>query len=419
MRSVLFTVVALLLAAGPAPAQMPDAREMSGVPLPSGDLASGEVSVRLIRGQLSNNIADHPVELHEAGGPVRTTRTDEDGRARFSNVPLGASVQAVAVVDGERLESQTFPVPSQGGIRLMLVASSPGAPMPAPVAPGTAGDVSALAIGGQSRFVIEVIDEAIQVYHLFEIVNRQGSALMLAEPVVFDLPAGVRSATILQGSSPQATAEGPQVLVRGPFQPGSTLVQFAYRMPYDRGTLAIDQPVPIALEQLMVVVEQEGGIGIESPQLANTREVTAEGQRYILANGPGVSAGDRVQLTLSGLPYHSRLPTYIALGLAVAILGVGGWAAFIGGRRISGGDARRRLEARRESLFGELVRLDELSVRDEVDASHYRKRRADLVAELESVYALLDQADEAQSSAVRPDAPAPAGPEGRRAAGSS
>src|SRR6185436_8633232 len=102
-------------------AQMPDPRQMAGIPRPVTDLPDGAVSVRLIRGQLSNNIPDFPVELH-VGSEVRTARTDEAGRAEFTGLPAGQTLKAVAVVDGERLESEAFPAPARGGIRLLLVA---------------------------------------------------------------------------------------------------------------------------------------------------------------------------------------------------------------------------------------------------------------------------------------------------------
>ena len=106
----------------PHRSQMPDPKQMSGIPRPVTDLPDGSLSVRLIQGDLSNNIADHPVELH-IGDKVQTVKTDEAGRAQFDSLPPGATVKAVAVVDGERLESQEFPAPAQGGIRLMLVAT--------------------------------------------------------------------------------------------------------------------------------------------------------------------------------------------------------------------------------------------------------------------------------------------------------
>src|SRR4029077_9865887 len=138
--------------------QMPDPKQMAGIPRPVTDLPNGTVSVRLIRGQLSNNIKDFPVELH-VGSEVRTTKTDDAGRAEFGNLPGGATIKAVAVVDGERLESEEFPAPAQGGIRLMLVATdtSKGAAAEADAA-AVAGQV---VIGGQTRIIIEPNDETV------------------------------------------------------------------------------------------------------------------------------------------------------------------------------------------------------------------------------------------------------------------
>jgi len=47
-----------------------DPRQMAGIPRPVNDLPDASISVRLIRGQLSNNIASHLVELHFANGRV-------------------------------------------------------------------------------------------------------------------------------------------------------------------------------------------------------------------------------------------------------------------------------------------------------------------------------------------------------------
>src|SRR5438094_7026976 len=131
--------------------QMPDPKQMSGIPRPVTDLPDRAVSVRLIRGSLSNNITNFPVELH-VGSQVKTVRTDDAGRAQFNDAPAGATVTAVAVVDGERLESQEFAVPASGGIRLLLVATDKSKA----VAPGSAAPVSGrVTLGNQSRIVIE------------------------------------------------------------------------------------------------------------------------------------------------------------------------------------------------------------------------------------------------------------------------
>ena len=122
MLSRVFLLICGFSAVAVAQFQMPDPKQMAGIPRPVTDLPNGTVSVRLIRGQLSNNITDFPVELH-VGSQVRTTKTDDAGRAEFGSLPAGATIKAVAVVDGERLESEEFPAPAQGGIRLMLVAT--------------------------------------------------------------------------------------------------------------------------------------------------------------------------------------------------------------------------------------------------------------------------------------------------------
>src|SRR5205085_2626183 len=137
---------------------MPDPKQMSGIPRPVDDLPNGAISVRLIRGSLSNNLTGHPVDLH-VGPKVITVKTDENGRAEFKDFitgTAGAMVKATADVDGEHLESQEFPAPTRGGIRLMLVATDPNkktAPAGAPAAPPAAA-TGPVVIGSQSRFVL-------------------------------------------------------------------------------------------------------------------------------------------------------------------------------------------------------------------------------------------------------------------------
>src|SRR5438093_529664 len=72
--------------------QMPDPKQMSGIPRPVTDLPNGAVSVRLIRGELANNIANHIVELH-VGSKLLTAKTDEAGRAQFDGLTAGATVK--------------------------------------------------------------------------------------------------------------------------------------------------------------------------------------------------------------------------------------------------------------------------------------------------------------------------------------
>ncbi len=102
---------------------MPSPAQMAGLPLQVGDLPPGTVVVRLIRGTFTSGVANHPIELHIGStGQVLRVNTDDGGRAQFSSLQVGTSVQARAVVDSEELWSETFALPGRGGVRVMLAA---------------------------------------------------------------------------------------------------------------------------------------------------------------------------------------------------------------------------------------------------------------------------------------------------------
>jgi hypothetical protein len=368
--------------------QMPDPRQMAGIPRPVDDLPAGSVSVRLIRGQLSNNIANHPVELH-VGDKVITVKTDDAGRAQFDKLTPGANVTAVAVVDGERLESQTFPAPAQGGIRLMLVATDKAAAQ-REAAPAVAGQV---ALGGETRIVFEPGDEVVDVYYLLDIVNSSSAPVVPPTPFQFDMPAGAQGTTLMDGSSPLAKTSGAHVTLNGPFPPGRTSVQVACQLPVSSGTLEVIQAFPAPLERLMVLVKKVGDTKLASGQLEQQREIPNEGQIIIAAMGKGMAAGQPFTLTLDDLPHHSQAPRLITLSIAGLILAGGIWAAGRSADPAVLEGERRRLIARREKLLGELVRLENDHRNGRGDRAKYASRREELVASLEHVYSALDDPD--------------------------
>jgi hypothetical protein len=370
---------------GLAQIPMPDAREMSGIPRPVTDLPDGTVSVRLIRGDLSNNLPDQEVEL-QVDGQSQAARTGEDGRAQFGPLPPGALVRASATVDGERLESQAFPAPRQGGIRLLLVATDPARAAQAPP-PSEAGTVP---LGGETCFVIEAGDETVRVFYLLDIVNGSPGPVEPPDPFMFDTPTGALSTTVMQGSSPQATATGTRVRVQGPFPPGTTSVQIGFALPAPRGHIEIEQRFPAPLEHVGVLVEKVGAdVSLSSPQVARQQEMPVAGQTYIAAAGGALPAGEALTLEVSGLPHHSIVPRTVALGLAGAVLLAGIWAL----RRPVAADPagrRRRLVAQREELFQELIRLERDRTLGRVEEGRYAASRERMLQALEDVYAALD-----------------------------
>ena len=393
----LFTILAAALplhaqmGGGP---QMPDPRQMSGRPLPVGDLPVGTVTVRVVRGSMTNVIPNQPVEL--TGGPSPLTATTNDqGRAEFSGLRPGMTVQAATTVDGERLESQQFAVPSSGGIRVALVKidatggqTGPGSSQ-APQAPAQSGTV---VLGDQSRFVVEMGEEALSVFNILEVVNTAAVPVQPPQPLVFELPADAQGAGALEGSGAPTTVAGRRVTVTGPFAPGSTLVQFGYSLPINGGTVVLEQRLPVALNQFSLMAQKVGAMEVQSPQIAEHRDMPVQGQTYIVAKGPAVPAGGTVALTFSGLPHQPVWPRNVALALAIVILLAGTWIS-LGARKPTAAevDRRRRLEAKRDRLFTELAALEERHRAEAIDADQYATRRHELVAALERLYAELDE----------------------------
>jgi hypothetical protein len=164
------------------------------------------------------------------------------------------------------------------------------------------------------------------VFYLFDIVNP-GSAAVHAGPVTLEMPTGASGTSLLEGSTPQATAKGPRVIVTAPFPPGATPVQIAYRLPYRGPTATVTQTFPIALDQLALIAEKSGDTTLQSAQVSDQREMPVDGRLFIAARGPGVAAGQTLTVELTGLPHHSRLPRYLAIAIGLFVLGVGGWAA--------------------------------------------------------------------------------------------
>jgi hypothetical protein len=365
-------------------AGMPDAKAMSGIPRPDPSLPTGTVSVRLVRGQVSNLVVGKPVEFL-VNGQSRVIPTDATGHAVAAGLAPGASVRAVATVGGERIDSQDFQVPPQGGVVIMLVASDTAgaAPMATGAVEGT------VTIGGQSRIATQFEDEELQVYYLFDIVNKLQTPVTTAGPLVFDLPSGAENVTLLEGSTPHAVAKGSKVTVAGPFAPGVTNLLIAYSIA-PAARVSIRQRLPVAMDQVAVMVEKLGSIVLTSPQLTTIREGSDGGKEFVIGTGPGLKADDVLSLDISGLPHPATWPRDTALALAVVTLVVGAWGAARTGGRSGEAAARQHLEARRERAFAELLALDARRQAGNVGADEAANRRAHLLAELETIYGELD-----------------------------
>ncbi len=315
-------------ASAQAPGQMPNPKEMSGIVRPDDAVPVGAITVRVIRGSFDKNLAGQPVEF-TIDGVKRTVQTDAAGRAELRDLRRGAKVRAVTIVDGERLESQEAVISGGAGFRVLLVAtdaSAPAAAAPGPPAPVRA-EPGTVVFGDSSRVIAELSNERLNIYYALDIVNGSSSHVDIGGPLVIELPTTARGATVMQGSTPQATAKGAHVIVTGPFAPGSTLVQIGYELPYGGPSVRLRQVWPAALTATTMYMLRLGEVDISSVQLPSKERTTEQGQPLIFATGPPLQAGQSLVVDFSGLPHHARWPRNVALALAGVIVCAGIWAA--------------------------------------------------------------------------------------------
>ncbi|MGE0548080.1 MAG: carboxypeptidase-like regulatory domain-containing protein [Kofleriaceae bacterium] len=115
-------VIAVVLAAIAAPASVAHAQpaDALGQPLPNPKLETGTITVRVIDGSVTAVVSGADVTLTVNDTP-RTARTDASGRATFAGVAPGSKVQAeIKDAQNQKLTSAMFPVPSAGGVSVML-----------------------------------------------------------------------------------------------------------------------------------------------------------------------------------------------------------------------------------------------------------------------------------------------------------
>jgi hypothetical protein len=392
MRGVLFAFVIAALAASASAQQMPDPAQMAGQPLPAPELATGMVSVRVVRERMGNNVTNHPVTL--AGPDQRLdANTDAQGRATFGDVPPGTRVVVQTVVDGETLQSQPFTIPASGGIRIALIAGLEAAAARERVERDAAAQQPArqgvVVFGGESRVILEFQDDNLQVFYLLDIVNNARTPIDIGEPLFIVLPEAATGAGALQGSSTLAVVQADRIRVNGPFPPGITQVQVGYRLPYSGDATVLTQQWPAAFEQVFVAAEKVGDLKIASPQFQQQQEANAGGAPFLMATGGRINAGDSLTLTLTGLPHRNTIVRDVGVAVGVLILAVGLWVGLTGPRARN--TRIEELKRRKDKLFADLVALEDDHRHQRIDDRRFAARRQTLVAQLERVMGELDR----------------------------
>ncbi len=140
------------------------------------------------------------------------------------------------------------------------------------------------------------------------------------------------------------------------------------------------------------MAQKVGDLHMLSPQMAEHREMQAQGETFIVGQGPALRAGDTVTFNFTGLPSEASWPRNLALALAVLIIVAGVLASRRTSQAAAAEQARlRKLQGKRDRLFAELTSLEERHRTNAIDPSRYSAERRELVTALERVYGEMDE----------------------------
>lgn len=377
--------------AAAAQVAMPDATQMSGVPLPGPELPDAAITVRVVRERMGNNLPGQEVTLVTPDGRVSGV-TDDQGRAQFLAVAAGTEVTAEVTVDGETLRSQPFTVPAKGGVRIALVAGAAraaaadsaarDAAAKAPAVPGT------VVFGADTRVILEFQDDLPTVFYLFSVVNNARTPVDTGRPLVLDLPAAAEGASLVSGPASIAAMQDRRLTLTGPFPPGATAFQVAYRLPLT-ATMRIEQAWPAAVEGVLVAAEKAGGLTLSSPQLTATRDGESNGEVFVMGTAGRLAEGQTLTLDFSGVPAPPTWPRTVALAAVAAMVGWAAWAIWRGAPDADA--ARAALIGERDRLLGAIAAIDAERRARGGDDPRAAAKRERLVAAAEQVYAELDR----------------------------
>lgn len=126
MKRALIAIVMLASVSALAQPMMIDPSKMSGIPRPDPQVPAGTITVRLIRGQLTNRMPGIDVGLVGADGKTQKQKTDAEGRATFAGLTAPGPYTAKATDGVEELASQPIELQSDMGSRVMLVFQPKG-----------------------------------------------------------------------------------------------------------------------------------------------------------------------------------------------------------------------------------------------------------------------------------------------------
>jgi hypothetical protein len=370
----------------------------TGAATPAPELPSGTLEVRAFD-ESGHPLANQPVQLGEAAqgseGKLKIDKatTNAQGVAKFQGLPTGSTVGYAAVIDhgGMRLGTQPFTMPDQGGVRAEIRALERTA------------DASVIAFGAGGRIILQMHDEILQVLEMLPIENHS-SKLFDPGPggIEIPLPKGFVNAEGAGDNNDRKleVRKNYGIAVHGAIPPRASTnneVTFGFTVLFHGSSHDFLQPLPNGLGATTLIIEQAGDLAVEGPGIGARQAREVSGRKYWVMPIAALSPGQNLVFTVTGLPSTDHTGQVVAGVLALLLV----LASILFARRPPqarqvASDAREKLLQRRESLFEQLVGVEQ-ERRAPSAAGDAKDRRSQIVAKLETIYRDLAALDESHA----------------------
>jgi|DewCreStandDraft_3_1066083.scaffolds.fasta_scaffold05994_2 hypothetical protein len=348
------------------------------------EAATGTIQGRVVnRTGGTKPVANLPVTLtssvNEAEGQKITTTTDAAGRFAFKGVSAdpGRSYVLQVRYKGGEYESPRISFKGNETVKtLEMVVYEPTT------------DPSVVR-AGMHHIIVEVQEGTLQIVELVVLVNETDRTYIGAtalpdgrrETLRFSLPGGAKEVQYLDGLMECCVLlKGNTLIDTMDVKPGTRQIAYGYTLPFSGSRISLERPLDVRTDSLEFLVP-DIGVTVQSTQLASKGVLETSSGRYLRYSGVRLKPGDRITITLEGLPARPRSLRALAFALILAFLGAVLTYPLL----------RRRSQAEKPSILGEEKRLEllrEIADLDdrfeagELPEEEYRTLRAQRKAEL-------------------------------------
>jgi len=257
------------------------------------------------------------------------------------------------------------------------------------------------------RFTIggEVDDNRVIFQGQFLLVNTSWFPYMpKGGRYIIDLPKGFKGASVHGGMEMVVKkARGRGFVWTGAIPPRGVSFSGAWLIPTDDGEMRFDLDLPNGAVASTVRIKNRDGMKIKLYGNKQGQMLTdGAGQQWFTLSNLTIPPGTAMVMDITGLPEPPSYKEYLrwsAGALVVAIL----FAGIFGLVRTRRGQTpvNLSLAERREELLEQLVVIERKHSGGDMADADYKRRKAALVEELETVYAALEQDDSAKVTAAR------------------